>query len=186
MVDSKDKPDDQIDRASKLRNRIEASNVRFKSQTEALIEAAIEVFIKNGFDKSTDFLAPKNAASTVTKAEWQRIKDVVAAGFSEEKQRVLNANIDTLSESDRLLRDWTKKEIRSKIKDFKKSMIRREAEGRGVQERRSPDQRVCADIKTTREKLQRAIDSGKDINFDAEKVIGWMELIEKETCPHTR
>ena len=117
MVDSKDKPDDQIDRASKLRNRIEASNVRFKSQTEALIEAAIEVFIKNGFDKSTDFLAPKNAASTVTKAEWQRIKDVVAAGFSEEKQRVLNANIDTLSESEKLLRAKAKKKLgqRSKI-----------------------------------------------------------------------
>ena len=65
-------------------------------------------------------------------------------------------------------------------------MIRREAEDTRRTRKALPDQRAYADIKPAREKLQRAIDSNKDINFDAEKVIGWMKLIEKETRPRTR
>ena len=186
MVDSKDKPDDQIDRASMLRNMIEAR----VTSSNGPVKFEIEDYEECGFKKSTDFLSPRNNAdSTVTGDEWRQIKAAVEAGLLAEQREVLNAYIRTLSPSKKATRKAAQHEIDDKIRGLKNAMALREdaaAEDRGVQERHSPDQRVYADIETTRGKLQRAIDSGKDINFDAEKVIGWMKLIEKETCPHTR
>ena len=153
-----------------LRNMMEA---RVNGSNDP-VKFQIDDYEECGFKKSTDFMAPRNPRSTVTRAEWRQIKAAVEAGLLAEQREVLNAYIRTLSPSKKALRTTAQQEIGYKIKYLKNAMARREdaeAEDRGVQERRSPDQRVYADIKTAREKLQRAIDSGKDINFDAEKVM---------------
>ena len=112
MVDLTEITDDQFDRASLLRDIIEAhvtgSNDPFDFQ---------KAFIECRFNKPTDFIAHDKANSTVTEDEWLMIKAAVTAGFSEEEQRVLAANIHTLSDLDKFLRDMTKKQLgqRSKI-----------------------------------------------------------------------
>ena len=186
MVDSKDKPDDQIDRASKLRNMREA---RVNGSNDP-VKFRIDDYRECGFDKSTDFMAHDKASSTVTKDEWLLIKAAVTAGFSEDEQRVLAANIYTLSESEKALRTLAKQKVNSKIKDFKNTMIRRERKkARGqhnstwTQVRRSIDQVTYDTADELITKLERAINRDKEISFDSAKVMDWLKAIKKETRP---
>lgn len=175
--------DDQIDRESMLRNMIEAhvivSNAPFDFQ---------KAFIECRFNKPTDFIAHDKANSTVTEDEWLLIKAAVTAGFSEEEQRVLAANIHTLSDLDKFLRDMTKKAIGSKIKDFKNKMIRHKRNkdrtgGISTHVVRLPDQVVYDAVEELLTKLDRFHKTGKKITFDLAKVVDHLQAIKKETRP---
>ena len=186
MVDSKDKPDDQIDRASKLRNMREARVTSYNGP----VKFEIEDYRECGFDKPTDFMAPrKNSGSTVTQKEWLQIKAAVTAGFSEDEQRVLAANIDTLSDLEKVSRDMTKKAIGSKIKDLKKAMAgRKKTEERtggmaSTHVVRLPDQVVYDIVEELLTKLDRFHKTGKKITFDLAKVVDHLQAIKEETRP---
>lgn len=176
--------DDQSDRELMLRKMIEAheivSNEPFDFQ---------KAFIECRFNKPTDFIAHDKANSTVTEDEWLLIKAAVTAGFSEEEQRVLAANIHTLSDLDKFLRDMTKKAIGSKIKDFKNKMIRhkRNKDRTGGMASthvvRLPDQVVYDIVEELLTKLDRFHKTGKKITFDLAKVVDHLQAIKEETRP---